>query len=110
MADQAYAGGFPVPGPAAAHLRVGPEVQQAAHHQADREHGAPRQGETSRIIRTLSQWRVYTFLPLFCPYNFFMVDSPSIYSVAKPYSVIGISDFVCNLEFLILDCSIAHMF
>ena len=47
VADQADAGGFPVSGPAAAHLRVGPEVQQAAHHQADREHGAPRQGEQS---------------------------------------------------------------
>ena len=65
VADQAYAGGFPVSGPAAAHLRVGPEVQQAAHHQADREHGAPRQGEQSRVVITLSAaYRVFTFLPI----------------------------------------------
>ena len=68
MADQAYAGGFPVSGPAAAHLRVGPAVQQAAHHQADREHGAPRQGEDSRD-NTLAVASLYLLAP-FCPYIF----------------------------------------
>ena len=85
MADQADAGGFPVSGPAAAHLRVGPEVQQAAHHQADREHGAPRQGEHSRDNTLAAAYRIYTLLPILAPTisSLLITDSSSIVSVAE---------------------------
>ena len=99
MADQAYAGGFPVSGPAAAHLRVGPEVQQAAHHQADREHGAPRQGEDSRDNTLAAAYRIYTLLPILAPTisSLLITDSPSIVSVAEVNICLIVWDFRFSL-------------